>query len=370
MALSVDYAKISEALGYPEGIVDVVIDTDAYAEVDDDFAIVWALLSPERINVKAVYAAPFCPIAYMQRMMPPLPDGSKPQITAKTLGHLGHFTANPAEGMEKSYEEIRHIYDLMDIPSEGRVLRGSPMYIDDNNGAPVDSEAARDLIHRAMDQPDGSRLYVLAIGAITNVASAIMMEPAIVDKIVVVWLGGHAPFFKEAGEFNLASDMAASQVIFNSGVPLVLLPCNGVVDRLTLSLAEIEKYLLGKGRVADYLGQLVKSGINTSREALAKVAGSGLGGGGSMNDIPRELRMKFPTHHAAGTRVVWDISTVGYILNPNWVTSSLTPAPILNDDMTWSHDGSRHPIRLCYHVSRDYMFGDLFAKLASMERQI
>ena len=54
-------------------------------------------------------------------------------------------------------------------------------------------------------------------------------------------------------------------------------------------------------------------------------------------------------------------------MNPNWTITSLTPAPILGDDMTWSHDVTRHPIRLCYGVSRDPMFGDLFAKLADSD---
>ena len=36
----------------------VVIDTDTYNEIDDQFAIVYALLSPEEINVEALYAAP------------------------------------------------------------------------------------------------------------------------------------------------------------------------------------------------------------------------------------------------------------------------------------------------------------------------
>lgn len=366
MTWKIDHAKIAEALQYPEGIVDAVIDTDAYAEVDDDYAIAWALLSPERINLEAAYAAPFCPIAYLERMMPPLPDGSKPKITAETMGHLGHFTANPEEGMEKTYEEIKHIYSLLDIPSEGKVFRGSRQYMDDNNGQPVDSDAARDLIRRAMGKPEGKRLYVMSTGAITNIASAIAMEPAITDKIVVVWLGGHAPFFKDAGEFNLASDMAASKVIFDSGVPLVHLPCNGVVDRLTVSLVEVETYLAGKGKAADYLLELTKWGINTDPEVISKV--SGLGGSGELNDIPRETRMKFPTLHALGTRVIWDIATVGYLLNPNWATSALTPAPILNDDRTWSHDDTRHPVRLCYTVNRDYMFGDLFAKLGNANK--
>ena len=89
---------------------------------------------------------------------------------------------------------------------------------------------------------------------------------------------------------------------------------------------------------------------------------------GGMDDIPREVCQQFPTKFAAPSRVVWDISTVGYVLNPNWTTTALTPSPILNDDMTWAHDETRHPIRLCYGLSRDAMFGDLFAKLGGSDK--
>ena len=37
----------------------MVLDTDTYNEIDDQFALVYALLSPERLNVEAIYAAPF-----------------------------------------------------------------------------------------------------------------------------------------------------------------------------------------------------------------------------------------------------------------------------------------------------------------------
>lgn len=120
---------------------------------------------------------------------------------------------------------------------------------------------------------------------------------------------------------------------------------------------------MGHSRVGDYLGQIVLDALKPAPKAFRMK-----GYTGGMNDVPPELCEKFPTPYVARSRIIWDISTVGYVMNPNWTTSSLAPSPILNDDMTWSHDSSRHPIRLCYHVSRDSMFGDLFAKLAALDR--
>ena len=360
MAYKIDHEKIAAALQFPtEEIVDIVIDSDAYNEVDDQFAIAWALRSPERINVEAVYAAPFCSQAIAKMMTPP---GQKPiHLTKEMLGSSVHFADTPAEGMELSYQEILNLFSLLGISPEGKVFRGSTSYIEEDPARkPVESEAARDLVRRAMARPEGKRLYVLAIGAITNVASALMMEPAIADKITVVWLGGHAPYFKDGVEFNLMQDVPAAQHLFDCGVPLVLVPCAGVADHLTVTPAEMEALLMHRSKIGDYLGQIVLDALKPSPGSVFRPKGYT----GGMDDIPAEVAERFPTRATAPSRIIWDISTVGYVMNPNWTTSSLTSSPILNDDMTWSHDEARHPIRLCYGLSRDAMFGDLFAKLA------
>ncbi|MFQ9880863.1 MAG: hypothetical protein ACLRW4_21535 [Ruminococcus sp.] len=59
----------------------------------------------------------------------------------------------------------------------------------------------------------------MAIGEITNVASAILMDPEIIKKMVVVWLSGQPLYWPHAIEFNLGQDVLASQVILDSGVP-------------------------------------------------------------------------------------------------------------------------------------------------------
>lgn len=72
-------------------------------------------------------------------------------------------------------------------------------------------------------------LYVAAIGAITNVASALLLNPEIADRIVIVWLGGHALHWYDNAEFNIRQDVAAARVVFSSGAPLVIMPCMGLV---------------------------------------------------------------------------------------------------------------------------------------------
>lgn len=69
----------------PAGKIRMVLDTDTYNEIDDQFALVHALLSPERLKVEAVYAAPF----HNER------------------------SNGPEDGMERSYEEILRLLELL-----------------------------------------------------------------------------------------------------------------------------------------------------------------------------------------------------------------------------------------------------------------
>ena len=230
--------------------------------------------------------------------------------------------------MERSYEEIVRLLDLLKVSPDGYVFKGSRSYLPAAD-QPVESEAARDLVGRAMSSEE--TLYVGTIGAPTNVASAILMEPKIVERIVVVWLGGSAPYWHSASEFNLRQDLHASRVLFDSGVPLVQIPCRPVASHLITSLPEIERYVKGQGALGDYLAQVYLE---------------------CMDD------------HFGRSRIIWDISVIAWLLDSAWVPTHLTHSPVLTDQVTYSVDTSRHFVRTAIVMQRDEIFRDLFRKIA------
>ena len=175
-------SKRLEMLQPPTGHVRMVLDTDTYNEIDDQFAVVHALLSPEKLNVEALYAAPF----------------------------HNNRSSNPEDGMEKSYDEILRLLDFIDVSADGFAYRGSRVFLADK-AAPVQSDAATDMIQRAMAKDSDEPLYVVAVGAITNVASAILIEPEIIKRIVIVWLGGNPLYWPHTREFNLMQDLQSAQ---------------------------------------------------------------------------------------------------------------------------------------------------------------
>ena len=292
--------KRLEMLQPPEGSVRMVLDTDTYNEIDDQFAVVHALLSPKQLNLEAIYAAPF----------------------------HNNRSANPEDGMEKSYEEILRLLALLNVDTEGFVYRGSRAFLSDAT-TPVPSDAATDMIERALTQAD-EPLYVVAVGAITNVASAILMEPEIIKRIVVVWLGGNPLYWPHTREFNLAQDIHSTRLVLNCGVPFVHLPARGVVSHLLTTVAEMERYVQGQGKIGDYLVEIFKA---------------------------------YHSDHFAWSKVIWDISATAYLINPKWVPTEIVHTPILTDAVTWSFDNSRHFMRIATGVNRDAIFRDLFQKL-------
>lgn len=178
----------------PEGRIQMVLDADMFNEVDDQYALAFALRSPERIHLRAVYAAPF----------------------------MNQRAKSPGEGMEKSYHETLRVLKVLDEPSEEFVFRGSDRYLPDQS-TPVESPAARHLIKLAHEEREGP-LYVVGLGAASNLASALLFDPTILGHVVYVWIGGQPHSRKSALDFNLKQDIPAAQVLFDSGVPLVHIP--------------------------------------------------------------------------------------------------------------------------------------------------
>ncbi len=338
----------------------VVIDTDTANEIDDQFALTWALLSPDRLQIEALYAAPYS-FAHRRdemlradaaRQMPDLASALDLELLAEHGAALDHFARrgwdlatvrlpvfdSPALGMERSHAEILQVFGMLGIDPAGKVFRGSAAYLPAAD-APVDSEAARHLIALARATADDAPpLYVVAIGCVTNIASALLMAPDIARKIIVVWTAGypsHAPHANHA--FNLEQDMHASRHLFDSGVPLVYLPGYHVGAQLRLSLPEIERHVQGRGAIGDYLRHLF---VNNP---LADFLGI----------EPSDAR----------SWVIWDLICFAWLIDPSWVPSEIVTTPCLGADKRWQHPAGRHPMREGYAVARDAIFGDFFERL-------
>ena len=285
-----------------DGVKRVILDTDTYNEIDDQFALALMLLARDRIDPVCVTAAPF--------------EGWK----SKSF----------ADGMEKSYLEIEKCSRLV-AESHGVTVppyyRGSTERMPDPH-TPVESEAAHAIARHVMESDEIT--YVCAIGAITNVASAILLHPEIKEKMAVLWLGGNSRWV-HAAEFNVIGDRNAANSIFASDVPLLWFPCWGVVSHLSLTMVELEHFLRGNSPLGDYLC-----------------------------DNVLECR---PEKAISWSRVIWDISTVCGIINPWCFDESVQPRPQIAENMAWEWDKVGGTVEHVEKIDRDTAFSIMFDRL-------
>ena len=281
----------------------VILDTDTYNEIDDQFALSYLALSLQKAELLSVNAAPF----------------------------FNDRSVSPEDGMLKSYNEIFRVLKLCkreDIP----VFKGSTGWLDDEN-TPVESDAADNIIRTANSMEDGEILYVIAIGAITNVASALIKDRSIAGKIAVIWLGGHALHIGSTNEFNMIQDIAAARVVFKSGVELVMVPCKGMCTMLTTTVPELERWIDGKNELCTYLTANVRE---------------------CFDDI------------FCKSRVIWDVAAVAVLLNPGALEIVETKRPEITYRGIYE-EGNYGYMYYVVHLERDKVFADLFRTLLSLK---
>lgn len=182
--------------------VRVITDTDFFNEADDPFAVAQALLSPKFDNIALVAA------------------------------HCGRG----AEQMEESYRGLQDMVAAMALDEPATILHGAPHALP-NQTTPVVSKGAECIVREAM-KDDDRPLFVLLLGPLTDLASALLMEPRIAGRVTAIWIGGGA--YPVGGpEFNLGNDIAAVNVVFGSTMAVWQVPKN-VYEMMPVSLAELD----------------------------------------------------------------------------------------------------------------------------------
>lgn len=280
----------------------VVLDTDAFNEVDDQFTLALAALSSGRIKLEACYAAPF----------------------------HNHRSEGPGDGMEKSFGEIGRVLDLLGTDLGGHVYRGSIEWLT-HAGRPLRSAATDDLIARAFASPEP--LYVVGIAAATNLANALLLEPRLRERVRIIWLGGHAYTWPRTDEFNLRQDPAAARVLFDCGAPLIHVPCRDVAGQLRVTAEELAAALPPD----DPLSVFLQERFN------------------------RYLREK-----GFASKPLWDVAALAPLLHPEAVTLERVPSPHFSDDWQWlPPDQQRHVIEVMTSLQPAPILVGLFRTLAS-----
>lgn len=282
----------------------LIINSDAKNEADDQFAIAHALLS-EKFIIKGIIGA-----------------------------HFGK-----EDSMIRSYEECKFIVNLMKQEGKFPIEKGAKEKMKSEVEYEY-SDGAKLIVEEALKE-DSIPLYVVFLGAITDMACALREHPEIEDKVNVVWVGG-GRYPLGSNEFNLGNDLLAANIIFSSNVNVWQIPSNAYKTMLA-SMTEMMIKVKPKGELGKYLMNQMVCFINEN-----------------INIKPWINTESW---------VLGDSSAIGVLLEEQKGYYDIIEAPYITEDFKYKYAASNRKIRVYNSLNVRFILEDMFAKLELFSRE-
>ncbi len=205
----------------------MIIDTDM--GVDDAFALMLALAQPD-VRVEAITTV--------------FGNVSVEQATRNTFTVLDLFDHNAPVFQGRANAILRSLGNAEVVRrQEVHGTDGLSGMAGSHDGRNPEKQHAVDaLVERIMSQP--GQLDLVTLGPLTNVALALLREPAIAQSVRHIYMmGGTANALGNitpSAEFNAWMDPEAAQIVFESGAPITMIGWELVWDDMLVTPAEIE----------------------------------------------------------------------------------------------------------------------------------
>jgi purine nucleosidase len=223
------FVMLPDAAAQPK--IPVVIDTDIGADIDDAFAIGFALASPE-LEIRGITTVgrggppdPFVQYVSKER------DEDRAWLVGRFLAQSGAKPVPVAAGADPQPKS----------PIDWQIqYRRHPAVVYNRTIKPV-KESAVELLAKFANETDG--LTIIALGPLTNIARFVQDHPDAAKKVKrIVIMGGSVKTGYEGKarpepEWNIETDIAAAKSVFKSGIPLTIVPLD-VTAKLTLDQKE------------------------------------------------------------------------------------------------------------------------------------
>ncbi|MCD5314882.1 nucleoside hydrolase [Kineosporia babensis] len=297
----------------------VIVDNDFSGDPDDLFQLAHHLLSPS-VEIPFVIGSHLAP---------------------------GDGFDSSAVQAENAVHKVQELADVMG--RKVRTVAGSNTGLKDPL-TPIVSDAATAIIEEAMREDTDLPLYVALGGGLTELASALLLEPAIAGRLTAVWIGGPEheglavpPPGGSPVEYNLNIDVHAGRSVFNhSAVPIWQVPRDAYRQCL-VSTAELEVRVRPMGALGSYLAGTL-DGVRT----IVAGWGGDLGETYVLGDSPLVLLTALQS---------------GFEPDPSSSSYVSRPTPFLMEDGSYQANPEGRPMRVYTGIDNRLMFEDLYAKL-------
>jgi len=245
--------------------------------------------------------------------------------------------------------KARELLEVMGLAGRYSVLEGAQRALADLK-TPADTPAARAIIAEALRDDTTLPLYYAAGAGLSDLASAVLLEPRIADRITLVWIGGPehaglavAPPGARGPEYNLRIDINAARVLFEqSGMAIWQVPRN-TYRQMLFSYAELVTRIAPLGPLGAYLTQSIERVMDWTR-----AAGFHIGETYVMGDSPLVTLTALQSSFDA---------------DPSSSTYVLRPAPGFSPEGDYVERPGSRLIRVYTAIDTRLTFEDLVAKL-------
>jgi inosine-uridine nucleoside N-ribohydrolase len=245
-------------------MIRLVIDTDPGqgcpgADIDDALAIGMALRSPE-VAVEAITVVTGnVPVDVgVQNTLELLDVAQAPEI-AVHRGATRPLVQDPSgwrARLDQRRDDERAQQLWADLARPGSDRRVDP------------TPAAQALVELADAHP--GELTVLAIGPLTNVATAMILDPEWPTKISrLVIMNGAFDLPNVTQELNSAYDPEATHLVYTCAAPLTIVPLD-VTSRTFMHLEDVDRLAAAPGPLAPYLAAMVRPWVTWYAERFGR----------------------------------------------------------------------------------------------------
>lgn len=263
-----------------EPVQEFILDADTGNELDDLYAIVRAVID-EEVTVTALTSAHF----------------NNPQLVTDSLWHI--YPTEDINTVQISQDINKNLLETLDrteIPhpiGADRMVGYAWGYYE---GAQVPESPATDfIVERAREHSPSEKLNVVTVGAVTNVAAALLKDPSIAENIRLFALNMKYSEEYDAWDknsFNARNDVNGLDLILeNEDLELYIIPGN-VSRRLTFQREETLERL------------------NEWDHPTVEI-----------------LERRWDEVSAGDSWIMWDLALVEAIIHPEWATFETVAAP-------------------------------------------
>ncbi len=295
---------------------DVIFDTDANNELDDQHALAYLLLNEDVFNIRG--------------------------ITVNATKNGGDISGH--------YAEAERVLTLCNRKDKYPLLQGAnggyeeivpQINQDDFDGA----EAVNFIIDEA--NKSSGKLVLIPVGKLTNIALALHKEPSIAEKVRIVWLGSNYP---KPGEYNQDNDIPSMNYVLGTAAPFEMVTVRYGEPSGTAAVTVTK----------DFINEQMP---NLGPTAAVPVTGRHGGTYQNFGDYTISLFEHIDYHGNTQERALFDLAAVAIIKNPQWAEVRRHPCPIFKEGAWIEQPGNEREILIWENFNRDAIIEDFMNTL-------